>query len=85
MLLAKAIGTATATVKHPSMNGWKLLIVQPLMADGKETDGEPLLAVDGTGARRGDMVIITSDGRGTRELLGADNSPVRWMVMGIQD
>lgn len=85
MLLAKAIGTATATVKHSSMEGWKLLIAQPLMADGVTPDGDPLLAVDGSGARSGDMVILSSDGRGTRELLQADNSPVRWMVMGIQD
>jgi ethanolamine utilization protein EutN len=85
MILAKAIGTATATVKHPSMDGWKLLIVQPMLADGTTPDGDPLLAVDSTGARRGDTVILTSDGRGTRELLKSDTSPVRWMVMGIQD
>lgn len=85
MILAKAIGTARATVKHSSMDGWKLLIAQPLMADGQTPDGDPLLAVDGTGARTGDIIILTSDGRGTRELLQADNSPVRWMVMGIQD
>lgn len=85
MLLAKAVGTVTATVKHPSLEGWKLLVAQPVMADGQTPDGDPLLAVDGVGARRGDMVMLTSDGRGTRELLGHENSPVRWMVMGIQD
>ena len=85
MQLALVIGTATATVKHPSMHGAKLLVVQPLMADGRSADGDPLLAVDGLGAGVGETVIITSDGRGARELLGAEATPVRWTTMGIRD
>ena len=42
MQLAEVIGTATATVKHHSMTGWKLLIVQVLLADGETPDGDPL-------------------------------------------
>lgn len=85
MQLGQVIGTATATVKHPSMNGWKLLVVQPYLADGKTPDGEPVLAIDDRGAGRGERVIITSDGAGTRALVGSDNTPVRWSVMGIAD
>ena len=79
------IGTATATVKHPSMAGWKLLIVQPLSADGRTPDGDPILAVDRLGAGREETVILSSDGRGTRKLLKSDNTPVRWSVIGIRD
>lgn len=82
---AQVLGTATATVKHDSLVGAKLLIVQPLMADGASPDGDPLLAVDGVGARRGDRVMVTSDGRNTREVLKAENTPVRWSVIGIHD
>lgn len=85
MLTGRVIGTATATVKHPSMQGWKLLVVQPLAADGRSADGDPILAVDCLGAGRGERVIISSDGRGTRELLQSDNTPVRWSVLGICD
>jgi ethanolamine utilization protein EutN len=85
MLTGRVIGTATATVRHPSMKGWRLLVVQPLLADGRSPDGDPVLAVDGLGAGRGQTVIITSDGRGTRELLGSDNTPVRWSTLGIPD
>ena len=85
MLPGKVIGTATSTVKHPSMEGWKLLVVQPVGADGKSPDGEPLLAVDNLGAGIGTDVLITSDGRGTRQLLGSDTTPVRWSVLGIRD
>ena len=85
MQLALVVGTATATHKHASIAGWKLLVVQPLLADGEAPDGEPVLAVDNLGAGRGERVIITSDGRGTRELLKSQTTPVRWSVMGIAD
>lgn len=85
MQVAKVVGTATATVKHPSLNGQKLLLLQPLLADGVTADGHPVLAVDQLGAGRGDYVLMTSDGRSVRELLKNDQTPVRWSVMGIQD
>jgi microcompartment protein CcmK/EutM len=85
MQLGLVVGTATSTVKHPSLAGWKLLIVQPYGADGTTPDGEPLLAVDALGAGSGERVLITSDGRSTRALLKSDTTPVRWNVIGLQD
>ena len=85
MQIAKVIGTATATIKHPSLTGWKLLLVQALAADGESPDGDPMLAVDALGAGSGQRVLVTSDGRSTRELIGDDRTPVRWTVMGICD
>jgi ethanolamine utilization protein EutN len=79
------VGTVTATAKHPSMQGWKLLVVQPFQPDGKTPDGDPQLTVDSLGAGKGETVIISSDGRGTRELLKNENTPVRWSVIGIRD
>jgi ethanolamine utilization protein EutN len=67
------------------MAGWKLLLVQLLAADGQSPDGEPVLAVDRLGAGRRDTVILTNDGKATRELVGDENTPVRWSVMGIRD
>jgi ethanolamine utilization protein EutN len=84
MQLANVVGHAVATVKHASMQGWRLLVVQPRTTDGKD-DGEPLLAVDALGAGVGDQVIICNDGAGARKLTGHKNSPVRWFVMGICD
>jgi ethanolamine utilization protein EutN len=85
MQLARVIGTATSTIKHPTMHGWKLLIVQMLSADGRSPDGEPVITIDSLGAGPGQVVVITSDGKGTRELMQANNTPVRWSVMGIRD
>lgn len=83
MQLARVIGTATSTIKHPTMHGWKLLVVQMLQADGKSPDGEPVISIDSLGAAPGQTVLITSDGKGTSELMQAKNTPVRWSVMGI--
>jgi ethanolamine utilization protein EutN len=85
MQQALVIGTATATVKHPTLQGAKLLLVQPRMADGQTPDGDPLLVVDSVGAGRGETVMITSDGRFAREWLNTDATPVRWTTIGIID
>jgi ethanolamine utilization protein EutN len=84
MQIGRVVGHATSTVKHPSLHGWRLLVVQPLTADGK-ADGEPLLAVDSLSAGTADRVILSNDGAGARQMMGAKNSPVRWMVLGVCD
>ena len=85
MQLALVVGTAVATHKHPSFTGHKLLIVQPKKNDGQTPDGDPQIAIDGVGAGPGQHVIITSDGRWSRQLSGHNNTPVRWSVIGIRD
>lgn len=66
------------------MNGWRLILTQPLGANG-QPDGSPQLVVDNQGAGRGDTVIISSDGKRARELVGTDITCVRWTIMGIVD
>ncbi|MCC6681574.1 MAG: EutN/CcmL family microcompartment protein [Phycisphaeraceae bacterium] len=84
MQLARIIGRATSTVKHRSLSGAKLLIAQTVSVDRK-LEGDPLLVVDRLGAGHGDLVLITSDGLGLRQLLNDDNSPARWWTLGIVD
>ena len=84
MQLGRIVGHATATVKHPSLRGWRFLLVQLLTPDGKE-DGEPILALDPVGAAAGSTAILSNDGAEARKLVGTKNSPARWFVMGIQD
>ena len=84
MNLACVIGSATATVKHSSLNGWRMLIVQPLDAN-YGPDGGPLIAIDSLGSCVGQRVMITSDGSAVRDALGANDSPVRWLVLGQID
>ncbi len=84
MQIGKVVGRAISTVKHKSFQGVKLLLVQAL--DGKgQADGEPVLTVDNLGAGPGMRVLISSDGKGARELVGSKDSPVRWLTIGVLD
>jgi ethanolamine utilization protein EutN len=84
MQLATVIGRTNATIKHPALNGWKLLIVQPLdLAEGE--DGEPQIAIDSLGSSIGDQVMITADGSAIRDFMGRVDTPVRFAVIGIKD
>ena len=84
MLIGRVVGQGVSTVKHRSLHGWRLLLVQPLATDGAE-DGVPLLAIDMLGAGNADRVILSNDGAGARELIGVKSSPVRWMILGVCD
>ena len=83
MQLGLVLGSATSTIKHPSFEGQRMLVVQPVTADGKD-DGEPVLVFDRLGAGRGQRVIITSDGALMQTELGRD-TPGRWSVMALPD
>jgi len=85
MQTGTVIGNVIATVKHPSLVGAKLLVVNIEMADGRTSDGNPLLVVDWLGAGRGDRVMLTSDGPAVQKHLKDEKTPVRYSVAGIVD
>ena len=84
MQTAKIIGHATATLKHPSLNGWKLVVLQPLDIN-EEPDEFPQIAIDPLGARQGDHVFFMSDVKYVQQLTGRKDSPIRFSVQGILD
>jgi ethanolamine utilization protein EutN len=84
MQTARILGTTHASTKHKSLDGRRLVIVQPVLANG-DPDGSPLIALDALGSQRGDMVVITSDAMLARELVGDKNTPARWSVLGNLD
>jgi ethanolamine utilization protein EutN len=83
MQLGRVVGTATSTVKHPTFQNERLLVVQLETSTGG-ADGEPILAFDRLGAGRGDLVLVTNDGRMLQEQLGP-TTPGRWSVLGLPD
>lgn len=84
MQLAMIKGRTTSTVKHPSLEGCRMLIAQ--MLDIKlKPEGDPVIVIDRLGAGRGDLVMITSDGLGLRQMLNDNTSPARWWTVGIVD
>ena len=68
MLIGIVEGNAISTIKHRSILGWKLLIVQPLDFDDAP-DGDPVLALDMLGA--GAFVVL-----GRLDVPGAGDSVV---------
>ncbi len=84
MLLAHIEGNLTATRKHPSLNGWRLLICQPTSSAGIP-EGTPVVAIDPLGAGLHQTVIISTDGAAARMRVNDPLSPVRMMIVGIVD
>ena len=81
---AKVIGSITSTIKHPCLNGKKLLLVQALNAKG-EPDGKPQIVVDFIGAGKGDRVLLSWDGIGSQEYHNNPKVPQRAWLCGIID
>jgi len=80
MRIATIRGYATSTIKHCSLEGWRLLIAEP-----DSSDLAPQLVLDNLGAAIGQRVMISSDGSEARKMVGSDLSPARWSVLGIID
>jgi len=56
MQLARVLGTVVATIKSDSLEGRKLLVIQPL--DGAlKNKGKPMVAIDSVGAGKGEVVF----------------------------
>ncbi len=84
MLIARVIGTVVSTRKHRKFVGAKLLLVQPLNADGTPR-GAAILAVDGVGAGSAEKVLIVLEGRAAGEAVGQKGAPVDAAIVAIID
>lgn len=84
MFLARVEGSLTATRKHPSLEGWRLVVCQPISREGKP-EGGPQIAIDSLGAGMHQRVVISSDGSAARAAVGDPKSPVRWIITGVVD
>lgn len=84
MFLARVEGNVVATRKHPSFDGWRLVICQPIDGAGV-AEGVPQIAIDAHGAGMHQRVVISSDGAAARKAVKDEKSPVRWMIVGIVD
>ncbi|MGB8720081.1 MAG: EutN/CcmL family microcompartment protein [Desulfobacterales bacterium] len=83
MLIARVTGLVVATMKHESLVGSKLLIVQETDVAGKSV-GKPMVAVDAVDAGEGDLVLVTQ-GSGARQTDITLDRPVDNIIMAIVD
>lgn len=84
MLLARVEGNATAIRKHPSLQGWRLVLCQPVSSDGSP-EGTPLIALDPYGAGMHQTVVVSSDGKAARQAVNDPLSPARFIITAIKD
>ena len=83
MYLARIEGTLTSTTRHETLAGCQLLIGRRLETSGRAA-AEPIVLLDRLGARRGNTVIVSTDGAAVRRRLG-NTTPARLQVVGIVD
>ncbi len=83
MKLARVIGTVVATIKDPSIDGLKILMIQPLN-EKLENAGEPIAAIDVVQAGPRDLVYYTL-ARESALALPNTNAPVDAAITGIVD
>lgn len=68
MLVATVVGNVWASVKDPTLEGLRFLVVQPFTLDGEPT-AETMVAVDPLGAGIGERVLVVF-GRAARHAIG---------------
>ncbi len=83
MQLAKVLGDVVATHKDASLTGLKLLVIQPLNADGSSF-GRALVAVDSAGAGVGETVFFVR-GKEASFPFHPTEPPVDAGIVGIVD
>jgi ethanolamine utilization protein EutN len=84
MLIARVIGEIVATRKHPSHEGRKVLLVQPLHLDGSDR-GDAVVALDAVDAGVGDRVLLATEGYSAMTSVGRPQSPIDMAVIGFID
>jgi ethanolamine utilization protein EutN len=84
MLIGRVIGELVATQKHPSHQGRKVLVAQPLNLDGSDC-GDAVLALDTVDAGVGDRILLATDGWAASTAVGRPQSPIDMAVIGFID
>ncbi len=83
MNMARIIGTVWATRKHPSLEGCRLKIIQPVNS-GLEPVGSPIIATDSVGTGRPQEIVyyVTS---GEAPIPLDRKAPTDATIIGIVD
>lgn len=84
MILCRVKGNVVASAKHPSFEGHRVLIVQPIDEKGND-NGDSFLAQDSVRAGPGDAVLVAREGNCARQILGTEDDPFHAVILGIVD
>jgi len=85
MILARVIGNVVASVKNKRYEGGRVMLCQPLTAEGEEA-GATLIALDSVDAGEGDVVLIVQEGWGaSTAATGEAGAAIDSAIIGIVD
>ncbi len=85
MVLARVIGTVVCTVKDERYAGRRIMVVQPVDANGTK-QGKSMLAVDGVQSGVGDLVVVFDEGGSARAILDCSSCvTIRTVIGAIVD
>lgn len=83
MILAEVVGTVVASRKESTLEGLKLMAVQPLGSDLKPGGGV-VVAVDSVGAGPGETVLLVA-GSSARYTTATNGRPADLTILAIVD
>ncbi len=84
MQLGRVCGQVVSTKKTDKLNGFKILVVQPVSLETFEDKGAPFVSLDGIGAGSGELVMCVS-GSSSRQTAETDARPVDNLIVAIID
>lgn len=84
MKTGRVEATVVATLRHRSLDGHRLLLVD-LEDPGGSPTGDYTIAVDAVDAGVGQRVLVLDEGSSARQVLGDPEAPVRAVIVGIVD
>ena len=84
MMVGTVVGNVWATVKDPSLEGLRFLVVRPFTLDGKHS-AETIVAADPLGAGIGERVLVVF-GRAARHAIGrGQDIGFQTAIVGVVD
>jgi ethanolamine utilization protein EutN len=84
MQLARVVGHATSTIKHPSLHGVRLMLCETADERG-QGKGDFFLASDWLGVGLGAFVIVNMDGDYAERFHKDPTSPLRNTIYSLVD
>lgn len=85
MIVCRIVGDVVSTQKNSNLQGYKLLLVQPVELDTETPKGPSLIALDKVDAGKDDLVLVNKEGSSARLLLDNEESPVQAVIVGVID
>jgi len=84
MLIGRVIRTVVATQKNEQLEGEKLLLVQPVDLENRDS-GDAIVAFDVVDAGIGDRVLLVQEGKSAQSVLKKGVAAVDAAILGVID